>query len=890
MTPAGRRVRRVWSLWIRLLLRGFPPSFRQEMAADLANQYEADAPRTTVQFVLRGAAAAVDLVPAGLGAWMDDLRAGLNWPRGRAGGGVAADVRYGCRILVRHPAYSGTIVLSLALASGLAAAVFGIFDATLVRPLPFPDEHRLVSIGSRWTNFAHASVSIPEYLDYRRLARSLDSIAAYRSVSATLAEGHAGPERLSGAAVTASFFDVLDVQPALGRVFSDVEDRPGAEPVAVFAHGLWQRRFGGDPSVVGRTVRIDDRTVTIAGIMPPSFRFPAADTDIWLPLRVNPASPGGRGAHTRRVIARLRAGSTLDAARDELSAIGRGFAREFPEDYPEGSGWGVSVEPLRERLVGDVRGPLRMLLAAAIFVLLIAAANSSGLMLANASERRAEFAARAALGASRLRLVRQVVVESTVAGALGGALGLPVAELLLRGLHAGVPPALSRPEVLAFDPRVLVFALGVTGLAAGAAGAYAAMHATRVRAGEALRSGARAAGGRSLRRFRAVLVAGELALALLLLIGAGLSFRSVTRLLDVDPGLEASNVTTARLSLPSTRYATGRDTVTFYRHLIDSLEAAPEVAHAGAVSVLPLSGSDSDANFGVEGYVSPVPGQNPNAQARFVAGDYFRALGIPLVRGRLFTGADHSDAPFVVIVSGALARKYWPGVDPVGRRMKLWSLDDDGPWRTVVGIVGDVRHAGLDGDETPILYLPVTQYSQRTLTVVVRANRDEPLGRLVQDRVRALDPAQPIYDVRTMEDWIARSTAQPRFSLGMLVVFAGAALALAALGVYGVMAYMVAGQTRELGVRVALGAQPADLMRLVMARGMLLASAGLALGLAGAWPAARYLVAFFHGVEPLEPAVYAGAAGVLGLVALVACAVPARRILRLDPTAALRAE
>jgi putative ABC transport system permease protein len=885
---SGDCLRRAWRAWIDLLLRAFPAPFRRTLGADLARQYSDDPPRSAPQLLGRALLAAIDLVPAGLGVRIDDRRAGRS--RGALAGGLGADLRYGARLLIAQPLYSATIVLTLALATGLATAIFSLYDATLVRPLPFPDDERLVSIGSDWNADSHAAVSIPEYLDYRARARSLEAVAAYRSVDLNLAAGGAQPERLLAAAVSASFFDVLGVKPSLGRVFTSGEDTPGGDPVAVLGSGLWQRRFGGDRAILGRVIRIGDQPVTIVGVMPPSFRFPAPDTALWVPLRVNPADPGGRGAHTRRAVARLRPGVSFEAARQELAAIGRQLAREHPQDYPEGSGWGVSTKTLRERLVGDLRRPLNLLFAAVLLVLLIGAANTSAIVLARASERRGEFAARAALGASRVRLVRQVVVESMLAGAAGGALGLAIAELLLRGVEPGLPAAVSRPDTLALDPRVVAFAVGVTSVAAGVAGAYAAAHASRVPAGDALRTAVRATAPRSTRRFRSALVVGQLALAFVLLIGAGLSIRSFASLIEVDPGLRVTHVTTARLSLPPARYRAAADTEAFYQTLLDSIEATPGIAHAGAVSILPLSGSDSDANFGVEGYVPPTPGEAPNAQARFVMGGYFRALGIPLVDGRLFDQSDRRDAPSVAIVSDSLARKYWPDGSPIGRRLKMWSLDDEGPWRTVVGVVGDVRHFGLWEDPTPMLYLPVTQFPQRTLTVVVRAENGQPHPHLIETRVRATDEDLPVFDARTMAAWVERSRAQPRFSLLMLSIFAGAALTLAALGVYGVIAYTVAGRARELGIRVAIGAEPRALMSQVVARGLLLAALGLGLGLCVAAVASRSLAALLYDVEPLEPVVYASASAVLVGVALVATVLPARRILRLDPVAALRAE
>ncbi len=771
-------------------------------------------------------------------------------------------------------------MLTLGLASGLATAVFSVWDATLVRALPFPHEDRIVSIGSRWSDAEHASVSIPEYLDYRARAHSLASTAAYQEVNANLVTPAAGPERLQGAAVTSSFFDVLGVTPVAGRVFTPDEDRPGGDSVVVIGFDLWRRRFGGATSVVGRTVRLNDTPFTVIGVLPPAVRFPERETDLWVPLTVDEANPGGRGAHSRQVIARLRDGVTFEAARDELAAIGKRLATEYPSIYPAGSGWGVDVIRLRTLLTGDVRDALQLLFAAVLFVLLVAAANVSGLMIARASERQRELAARAALGASRYRLVRLMVIEGVLAGLAGGAVGLGLADLLLRVLT--LAPGVVRPDGVGLDWRALLFALAATGAAAAAAAGIAAVQASRTRGVDALRSSRGASVGRSARRLRTVLVVAELAVASMLLVGAGLAVRSYTRLTAIDPGLVVSDVSTARLSLPSSSYPTGADAVQFYERLLPSIQMTPGVRYVGAISILPFSGSTSDANVGVEGYVPPTPGQGPNAQFRLVDGELFRALGVPLIEGRPFTAGDDPDHQVVAIVNQALASQYWRGERPVGRRIKLWSLDDPGPWRTVVGVVGNVRQSGLGEPPPPTLYLPVRQYPQRTMTVVVKTAGAAADEHLIEERVGALDPTQPVFDARTMQDWMAESNSAPRLSLVLLTLFGAAAVTFAALGVYGVMAFTVSARSRELGICVALGANPRALARAVVLHGLLLAGVGLALGLGGGLLAGRSLAASLYGIRPVEPVVDAAAVVILAGVAVLACVLPARRILGLD--------
>jgi len=875
-----------WARWVGFWMRCYPRRFRDEFGADLTRQYLALPGHD--RGARRGLSAARDLVAGGLGARWDDLR------RARVGGegrlaGLGGDLALGARMLRRRPAVSAAVVVTLALSAGLAAAVFGIYDATFVRALPYPAHERIVSIGSTWHGFEHSAVSAPEYFDYKERAGTLAHVALIRTLTLNLADGPGGPERADGAQVTVSFFDVMGVPAALGRVIGERDAGLDGPAVAVISHAFWTRRFGRSPGAIGSILRMNDRPVEVIGVMPPRFEVPERRTDAWLPLRLDPASPGGRGAHNRRVLARLDDDADLTAAAAELAGIGRQLAIEHPENYPPGSGWGVSVRTLRDLEVGDLRAPMRLLLVAVLFLLLIAAANVSGLLLARAHERAPELAMRAALGASRGRLARLLVVEGLVAGLAGGALAVLVAQLLLAALGAGLPEALRRPGLVLADWRVVVFALGATALAAGAAAAAAFVTARRGTV-EDLQSSDRQSRGRAARRARTALVVVEIALAFVLVAGAGLTIRSFARLLAVDPGLAIEHVHTARVALPSARYDERDDVLRFYDDLLASIEATPGVGSAGAVSVLPLSGSTTDFNFGIEGYVPPAPGLEANAQTRIVTGRYFDAFGVPVVEGRAFDRRDVPDGEQVAIVTEELAREYWPGGEALGRRIKLWSLEDPGPWRTIVGIVADVRHDGLSAPATPMLYLPLSQYLQRTLTLVARGAGADPPARLIEERVRALDASQPIYDVRSMREWLAASVAQPRLTFRLLTVYAVTALLLAALGIYGVMAQVVAGRTKELGIRVALGAGPGRVARLVLGYGAAVTAVGLAIGATGALAGGRYVVATSFGVDAFEPAVFAAAALTLAAAALAACALPVRRVLRIDPVRALRGD
>ncbi len=772
---------------------------------------------------------------------------------------------------------------TLALAGGLSAVVFAILDTTLLRPLPYPEAGRLVSIGSRWIGFEHSSVSIPEYLDYRARNRSLESIAAFGLASFNLLAAQDGPERLLGARVTASFFDVVGVRPALGRVFTAAEDRPGPPRVVVLSFGLWSRRFGADPNVVGTRLTFDWGTCEVIGVMPPDLRLPGADTELWIPLSINTGSPGSRGNHSRQVIARMKPGVGLEQARSDLHRLAFELQREHPENYGAESGWDTSVRGLRDHLVGDFRTPLSLLMAAVMFVLLIACANVANLMAARASERRHELATRTALGAPRLRLVQHALVEGALLGTAGGAAGLALGSGVLQLLRSVLPERLPVPDHIVSDLRVAAFAIGLTAVA----GVLASLATLRGRQMPSL-SAHRSSSDHGPHRLRVVLTASEIAIATFLLVAGGAALRGFADLVRRDPGVATERIATARVTA-LTRYGQLDDLAGYFDRIVASLAQAPGVTHAGVVSILPLSGDTSDRVFVIERRTRA--GQPPlDEQMRAVGGDYFQALGIALLGGRHFDRRDGSGAERVAIISSLFATKYWGDRNPVGSRINF-SSDGSEPWTTIVGVVGDVRHRGLDSAFVPMLYVPVSQVPERSLTVVARLEPSRQDGaRVIADAVRAVDPSQPVFAPRMMDDWVARSVAEPRFNLTLLSLFAVLAIALTAVGIYGVMSAMVTRRTRELGVRLALGAGPGTLLALVIRDGVFITGVGLTTGLVASAIASAVMGALRMGTRAIDPVMIGTVVAVVLGVALLACYVPARRAMRVDPVIALRAE
>ena len=873
-----------WDQWVRGWMRAYPRRFRDRFGADLARQYPP--PRTGD----RGAAlrTARDLLRGGLGARLDDARAAWYGASGSGGiDGLRADAAHAWRGLVRRPMFASLVVATLALAAGLNTAVFGIVDATLLRPLPYPDDGRLAWIGNAWTGYPAAAVSLPEFVDYQARARSFSAMTVYSHTSLNLSPAGGAAERVQGVRATASFFDVLGVAPAMGRVFSPEEDVAGA-PVAVISHGFWRRRFGGDPGILGRTLASDDGARQIIGVMPVTFTYPSALSEVWVPMNLVPGDAGARGAHNRQVIARLADGVPLARAQDEMRRIGAQLRGEYPTFYPDGSGFDVVVTSLRDRLVGDVRGALQVLMAAVLFVLLIACANVANLLVARGAARSRETATCLAFGATRLRLVRQSLFEGLLTGIGGAVGGILIAAWLLGALEAWLPEGLPRPDRILTDRRVLGFALLLTAAAGAFTAALTSIRATYDPTGASLNGGRATA---AAHRSRAMLTTAQIALAVLLLTCGGFAMRSFVRLVQTSPGLRTDQVATARVALSPARYPDGPARAAFLDRVHDALRAQPGVVAAGAVSMLPLTGQTNDWSFGVEGFTPDTPGRFPTEQSRVVHGDYFRVLDIPLRAGRSFGDGDSARSPRVAIVSELFARKYFADQDAIGRRIRRWGLDSDEPWTTIVGIVADIRHEGLDEAPVPFVYYPASQIPQGGMTLLARLDAVSRGGpQVIAAAVRSVDPAQPTWSPRMMDEWLARSISTPRFNLLLLSLFAGLAMLLAAVGVYGVTAFAVARRTRELGIRAALGARPGSLLRFVVGESARLAAVGCAIGGVGAVAAGSWLRAAFHDIRLADPGVVAGIPLFVFVVAVAASYLPARRAMRVDPADALRAE
>ncbi len=796
------------------------------------------------------------------------------------------DLRHGVRALRRSRGVALLALLCLALGLGANAALFGVVNGVLLRPLPYAAPERLVRVFETAPRDPDAlrSVALPTVVDWNRELRALAPVATYSPWTFDVTGGDR-PEQLDGASVSASLFPVLGVRPALGRAFTAEEEQAGGPRAVVLGDALWRRRFGGDRAVLGRVVTLNGERFTVVGVMPPGFAFPTG-AELWASVAVD-HEIDARDARHVSAIARLAPGATLETARAELLGVEGRLAERFPRNYTD---YGVRLIPLHERIVGDVRPALLVLFGAVTLVLLIACANVANLLLARATARRREMGVRTALGASRARLVRQLVTESLVLSAAGGALAVVVAAALLWALRALGPADLPRLAEATVDGRVLAFTFAVaaaTGVLFGLAPALAASRADPHAAIQEDGKGTTA--GAAKQRLRGALVVTELALALVLLVGAGLLIRTLRVLTAVDPGVRVEHVLTFHVGLPPARHDDRAGVVEFYRRLRERLGAAPGAATVGLASRLPLSGDDHSARVRLPNEPD-APGSGRSVQDRAVSPGYFAALGIPVRAGREFAEGDGAGAPPVVIVNEALARRLWPGERPaaaLGRQI-IPSRAGKVP-REIVGVVGDAHQFGVDAPADPEFYLPHAQDPWPWLYVVVRT-RGDPRA-LVRDAERAvwsLDPNVPVTQVRTMEALLAESLARRRFQMLALGAFAGVAMLLAVVGVYGVMAYLVARRTREIGIRVALGAGRGGVLRLVVGEGARLAALGVGLGLVASLGASRAVARLLYGVSPTDPLTFAGTAALLGGVALVACWVPARRAARVDPVRALR--
>jgi len=810
---------------------------------------------------------------------------------------LSQDVHYACRTLRKSPGFTLVAVLTLALGIGANTAMFSVINAVLLRPLPFPTPERLVAISGvdlrPGRGATSLSASWPDFFDFRARARTLEHVTAYRATGVTMTSG--GRSRYVPAAVSsADLFATLGVQPALGRVFRTDEERAGAD-VAVISDALWRSEFGADPAVLGRTVTLNSRAFVVVGVAPAAFHFPIGvpAADIWITCaedaRVD--SPGDtpmtqeRGAHFLQIIGRLVPAASLSSSQRELEAIAESLGREYPDESANRS---VRVAPQLDALVGDTSKSLLVLLAAVGCVLLIACVNLANLLLARGAGRGREIELRSALGASRLRIVRQLLTESAVLAAMGSAIGLAVAYGSIALLVHLAPVTVRGLDEVRIDGPVLAFTVLIAAASALVFGLMPALQAAG--RASAASTATRSTQAPAQRRLRNVLVVAETAISVMLLVAAGLLLRSFDRLLRTRPGFDPEHVVTASFRLPDSRYPYARQ-IAFYEAFFSDLAGVPGIEAAGGARPLPLSGTRYTISFQLPGG-STAPGDRLSAAFGMVSPGYFRLLRIPIVGGRDFTAADNDAARRVVIVNQAFARQYFPNVNPIGQRMKpgVQTTEKETPWREVVGVVGDVRQQALSEAAAPAYFIPYPQGLISPLAIVVRSNDPTGAAENIRHTLARHDPELSLYDVKTMDEYLASSVATPRFQTLLLAVFAGVGLALTAIGLYGVMAYGVAQRTREFGIRLALGARPGEMLALVMRGGLGLVGAGLVAGVVGGAFATRLLAGALYGVDPLDPTTFVGVAALLIAVAMFASYVPARRATRVDPMLALRTE
>jgi predicted permease len=800
------------------------------------------------------------------------------------------DIRYAFRRLRKSPGFAVVAILTLALGIGANSAIFSVVNAVLLRSLPYADAERLVLVAHVTNTGDRAPMSPANFRDVRKEVRSLEELSFWTYSGSTLT-GVGDPVRLEGAGVGAHFFEVMKAAPLLGRTFRPDENEPGRNRVAVLGHGVWRQRFGSDPRIVGRTLTLDGEPYEVVGVMPEEFGFPSS-RDVWVPQEYDAdfVADASRGAWFISGIGRLKPGVSHEQAAREVGALAARLKTRYPETNAQ---VGMTSVSLREQMVGGVRVSLLVLLGAVGLVMLIACANVANLLLARAAAREGEVAVRVALGAGRGRLMRQLLAESMVLAVLGGVAGLVLAVWGTGALVALDPEGIPRLGEVRVDAPVAAFTLGVSLLAGVLFGLVPAVQVTRSGLFGSLREGGRGAlSGRGSARMRNTLVVAEMALAVMLLAGAGLLIRSFVRLQSVDPGFRTEGALSFTLSLPEAAYRGEPARAAFYDRLQERLAALPGVRETAAVSELPMGGSARFLTFEVEGAEPVQPGREPVSQILRATPGYFRTMGIPVERGRAIAPEDRAGAPRVMLMNREAARRFFPGQDPVGRRIRL-ALGDDTTtvsWE-VVGVVGDVRQFGVGEDPEPAMFFPQAQAPEGSMGVVLRtAVAPLSVAGAVRREVKALDPDLPVNDLQPLEQLTAESVSQPRFYMLLLSIFAGVALALAAIGIFGVISYGVAQRTREIGVRVALGADPASVLRIVVGGALGLAGLGVGIGLLGALAGTRVLSGLLFGVTATDPATYAGVAALLMGVAALASWLPARAATRVDPAIALRAE
>jgi predicted permease len=806
---------------------------------------------------------------------------------------LSQDVRYAARMLARQPGFTAVAVLTLALGIGANTAIFSVVEAVLLRPLPYRHAGRTVLLweSQRLRDLPRNVVNPANFLDWREQAKSFDQMAAFADLRYNLT-GAGDPEEVPAQIVTPNLFPLLGARAELGRTFTPEDAKSRHDDVAILSHGLWRRRFGGAPGIIGRTLSLNGHAVTVIGVMPPGFQWfiqekslTGKPAQLWVPLGFTEENRVRRGRYLQAV-ARLAPGVSLARAQAEMDAIAGRLEGQYPKFN---HGWGVRVVPLRDQLAGEIRPALLVLLAAVGFVLLIACVNVANLLLARAAGRHKEIAIRSSIGAGRRRIIRQLLTESLLLALLGGALGLLLSRACLRALVALSPPNLAGVGQAGLDLPVLAFTLAVTALTGIVFGLVPALEASRVNLNGSLNESSRGtAGSRRGRRLRDALVVAEVGLALVLLVGAGLMIRSFLRLQAVNPGFDAKGLLTMRVHLPAAKYPEDAKVNAFFREATARLRTLPGVISASTVSALPFADLGAATSFAIEGTSFTNEADKPTTDVRVVDEEYFHTLGIPLVAGRTFTAREAVEDRKMAVINETLARKYFPGASPVGKRI-LVNMTAEPIYTEIIGVVGDARYASLDGELHPMVYWTPPHLTYSAMTFVLRTAGDPgDLAPAARREIQAIDKDQPVSDVRTMESWLSESLARTRFGTLLLGAFAGLALTLAAAGLYGVMSYSVAQRQNEIGVRMALGARAGDVLRLVIRQGLALVLAGVALGLLGALALTRLLASLLYEVSATDPLTFAALALLLTAVSAVACYLPARRAARVDPLIAMR--
>jgi putative ABC transport system permease protein len=805
---------------------------------------------------------------------------------------VFRDFRYAARSLRNDRRFTIVAMFALALGIGATTAIFSVVNAALVRPLPYHDPSRLVWADEFMPHFNDWMVPNPEYTNWSTNNHTFEAIAAYDGGGQANLTAAGEPERIETTSVTSNFLPVLGVTPTLGRAFLPDEDRPNGPLVVVLTDSLWRRKFKSDPGIVGKSIALDGRAYSVVGVLPTSFHFPdkSRDPQCLLPFQLPPTVNWGTPMmQLTRIIGRLAPGVSLDQARADLTALALQSNAAIPTPFVHmRDGLQVQVIPLHQKIVGDVRTALLVLLIAVLFVLLIACVNVANLQLVRTAGRHKELAVRAAIGASRARLIQQLLIEGTALAAMGGVAGLLLAVVAVRVLRISLPVAVAQIAPVSVDRPVLLFALAVTCLTAILFGLAPAIRASRPDVNDALKDGSSSVTGfRAHHGLRNALVSAEFTLAFLLLIGSGLLIRSFVRLSNVAPGFNPANVLTISTDLPASKYSGNPQRQAFFSQVLDRVRALPGVHSAAVTTRLPFRPFWGSSSYLVEGQPEPPPGTSPIVLNQEVGSDYFQTMGIPLLAGRSFTASDLAPDSHPIIISTNFAQRFLSVGAPLGKRVRLGP--PTAPWSVVVGVVGDVRYTALEAAPDPQVYLPYDGANANLASIVIRTEQDpRGLAPLVRAQFAAIDPAQPVFDITTMTQRLDDSIETPRFNMALLAIFASLALLLATIGVYGVISYFVAQRTHEIGIRVALGAAPSDILRLVLGQGAVMVLIGLALGVAGSLVLTRYLANLLFSVRPVDPLTIISVALLLIVVALAACYFPARRALRLDPMSALR--